>query len=439
MKGDNKILLDIRKKIRKKQLKIAVIGLGYVGFPLALEFAKKGIKVVGIEIDRDRLKAIENSSSYITDISNDQLRKALSSGNFKASGNFTDIKDADAILICVPTPLKGKYLPDISFIKNAMEAVAIYLKDKALVVLESTTYPGTTEEEILPVFERHGFEHEKDFFLCFSPERIDPGNKKFPVQNIPKVMGGISPLATQLATEVYRIIIKRVVCVSSSRAAETVKLLENTFRLINIGLIDELSMMAHKMKIDILEIIQAASTKPFGFMPFYPGPGVGGHCIPKDPLYLHWKAKSFGFHSRFIKLASDFITQMPEYVVKRVSDALLARHRRLKNAKILVMGVTYKKDIKDLRKSPSIDVINSLKKKGARVSYTDPLIPFLKLKGLDLESVEPTNKKLKEFDCVLIATDHSGIDYTGLLENARFIFDTRNVFKGKHKEKVERL
>ena len=435
----NRILADIAKKIKNKQLKIAVIGLGYVGFPLALEFAKKGIKVTGIEIDHGRLKSIANRKSYVSDISDIELREALSGGNFKASANFSDIKEADAILICVPTPLKGKYLPDISFIKNAVEEVALNIKNRALVVLESTTYPGTTEEEILPIFQKRNFKHGKDFYLCFSPERIDPGNKKFPVQKIPKVMGGISPLATMLAMKVYSIIIKKVVCVSSSRAAETVKLLENTFRLINIGLINELSMMAHKMKIDIWEVISAASTKPFGFMPFYPGPGVGGHCIPKDPLYLHWKAKSFGFHSRFIKLASDFINYMPEYVVKRVRDALLERNCKLKGAKILVLGVTYKKDIKDLRKSPSIDVINSLKKKGAKVSYSDPIIPFLKLKGLDLKSVLLTDKKIKEFDCVLITTDHSGVDYGGLLKNAKLIFDTRNVFKGRHKNKVERL
>ncbi len=435
----NKILADIRGKIKNKKVKIAVIGLGYVGFPLALEFVKKGIKVIGIEIDQGRLKSIASRISYISDITNDELKKALTCGNFKASGNFTDIKDADAVLICVPTPLKGKYLPDISFIKNAVEEVAIHTKNMALVVLESTTYPGTTEEEILPIFEKRGFKHGKDFFLCFSPERIDPGNKKFPVQKIPKVVGGFSPLATKLAMEVYHIIIKQVIPVSSARAAETVKLLENTFRLINIGLIDELSMMAHEMNIDIWEVIQAASTKPFGFMPFYPGPGVGGHCIPKDPLYLHWKAKSFGFHSRFIKLASDLINYMPEYVVTRVNHALLARNCKLKGARILVIGATYKKDIKDLRKSPSIDVINSLKKQGARVAYSDSIIPFLRIRGLDLESVRLTDKNIKKFDCVVIATDHSRVNYTRLLENAKLIFDTRNVYKGKHKEKVERL
>ncbi len=435
----DKSLLDLRKKINNKKLKLAVVGLGYVGFPLALEFAKKKVMVTGIEIDADRLKSITQRESYISDISSQELKVIAASGYFKASNNFADIAQVDAVLICVPTPLKGKYLPDISFIKNAVTQVALHLKTGALVILESTTYPGTTEEEILPIFKNRGLQHGRDFYLCFSPERIDPGNQKFPVHKIPKVIGGVTPKATQLAMAVYQIIIKQLVPVSSCRAAETVKLLENTFRLINIGLIDELSMMAHKMKIDIWEVVGAASTKPFGFMPFYPGPGVGGHCIPKDPLYLHWKAKSFGFHSRFIKLASHVINYMPEYIVKRIKEALERMGRKLNGAKILVIGVTYKKDIKDLRKSPSIDVINSLKRHGAKVSYADPLIPFLKLEGLGLESVALTAKKIKEFDCCLIATDHSQVDYAGLLKNAKFIFDSRNVFKGKYAKKVERL
>ena len=435
----DKILSDLNKKIKNKQLRLAVVGLGYVGFPLALEFAKKKVKVTGIEIDAGRLKSIANRKSYISDISSQELRAVFAKGYFKASSSFADIAQVDVVLICVPTPLKGKNLPDISFIRNAVSQVALHLKNGALVILESTTYPGTTEEEILPIFQNRGFRHGKDFYLCFSPERIDPGNKKFPVHKIPKVIGGLSPKATQLAMAVYQIIIKQVVPVSSCRAAETVKLLENTFRLINIGLIDELSMMAHQMKIDIWEVVSAASTKPFGFMPFYPGPGVGGHCIPKDPLYLHWKAKSFGFHSRFIKLASNVINYMPEYIVKRIKDTLERFGRKLKGAKILVVGVTYKKDIKDLRKSPSIDVINSLKRQGVKISYMDPLVPFLKLGELDLKSVALSAKKIKEFDCCLIATDHSQVDYASLLKHAKFIFDSRNVFKGKYAEKVERL
>jgi len=435
----NKTFANLCKKIKNKNLNIAVVGLGYVGFPLALEFAKKHFNVVGFEIDRDRLALIKKQKSYISDISDKELKDAQANGYFKESSDFKNLKQADAVLICVPTPLKGKYLPDISFIVNAVKQVVLNIKPGALIVLESTTYPGTTDEEILPIFEKKGFKHGKDFYLCFSPERIDPGNKKFPVHKIPKVMGGVSPLATQLAMKVYKIILKKVVPVKSARAAETVKLLENTFRLINIGLIDELSMMAHKMKIDIWEVIEAASTKPFGFMPFYPGPGVGGHCIPKDPLYLHWKAKSFGFHSRFIKLATDVINYMPEYIVKRIQDALKERKINLKGSKILVMGVTYKKDIKDLRKSPSIDVINSLKSKGVKVAYSDPLIPFLKLRGINLKSLKLDNNLINQFDCVLIATDHSEVDYVTILKNAKFIFDSRNIFKGKNKNKVARL
>ncbi|MFA5092949.1 MAG: nucleotide sugar dehydrogenase [Candidatus Omnitrophota bacterium] len=435
----NMPLPALTKKIKNKQIKLGVVGLGYVGFPLALEFIKKHIQVIGIEIDRHRLNCIKKNQSYVSDISNQELKNANASGYFTASSNFLAINQCDVILICVPTPLKKKNLPDISFIKSAVKGVAQHIKNGALVILESTTYPGTTEEEILPIFKKNGCQHGKDFFLCFSPERIDPGNKKFPVHKIPKVMGGITPEATALAMVVYKIILHKVVPVSSARAAETVKLLENTFRLINIGLIDELSMMAHKMGIDIWEVIQAASTKPFGFMPFYPGPGVGGHCIPKDPLYLHWKAKSFGFHSRFIQLASNVINYMPEYIVKRVASAMLERKSKLRGAKILVMGVTYKKDIKDLRKSPSIDVICSLKKHGVKVAYCDPIIPFLKLKGLNLKSVILSDQIIKGFDCIIIATDHTKVNYANLLKNAQLIFDSRNVYKGKNTDKVVRL
>ncbi|MDD5097363.1 MAG: nucleotide sugar dehydrogenase [Candidatus Omnitrophica bacterium] len=435
----DKNLSAIRKKIKNKQLKIAVIGLGYVGFPLAIEFAKKNIQVIGIEIDTDRLNSIKRKESYISDVSTKELKNLLSKGNFCATADFSVIQSCDVVLVCVPTPLKRKNLPNISYIKNAVKSAANYIKPGALIVLESTTYPGTTEEELLPIFESFKLEHGRDFFLCFSPERIDPGNTDFPVNKIPKVIGGINAQATCLGAEFYKIIIDKVVPVSSARTAETVKLLENTFRLINIGLIDELAMMAHKMNIDIWEVVAAAATKPFGFMPFYPGPGVGGHCIPKDPLYLHWKAKSFGFHSRFIRLASDVISYMPEYVAMRIQEALFKKNKKSKTAKILVVGVTYKKNIKDLRQSPSIDLIKSLEAKGHLVSYYDPLIPYLKIKGINLKSVELTKNNLVKFDCVVIATDHSTINYKFLLDNAQLIFDTRNVYRGAAKEKVARL
>jgi UDP-N-acetyl-D-glucosamine dehydrogenase len=404
-----------------------------------MEFAKKGLTVIGIEIDKDRLRCIHRRESYISDVPTGILKSLLAKGLFRATGDFSAIKDCDVVLICVPTPLKGKNLPNISYITNAVKEAVTFIKKGALVILESTTYPGTTEEEVLPIFTRNKLRHSRDFYLCFSPERIDPGNKKFPVNKIPKVIGGIDRKATRLGAEFYSIIIDRVVPVSSARTAETVKLLENTFRLINIGLIDELAMMAHKMKIDIWEVVNAAATKPFGFMPFYPGPGVGGHCIPKDPLYLHWKAKSFGFNSRFISLASNVITYMPEYVSLRIKEAISEKGKNIRGARILVLGVTYKKDTKDLRQSPSVDLIRSLKRRGAAVSYSDPLIPFLKTRDLDLKSVTISKECLLKADCVVVATDHTNFNYGFILNNERLIFDTRNVYKGKIDGKVVKL
>lgn len=424
------------KKIEKKRVNIAVIGLGYVGLPLAIEFAKKKIEVSGIEIDKGRLEHIKAGESYITDVSSDELRAALKSRKFKAGGDFRILRQADIIIICVPTPLKRKYNPNIVYIKQAVRSIYNNLKKGSLIILESTTYPGTTEEVILPILESGGRKHNTDFFLSFSPERIDPGNPDYPVRKIPKIVGGISKEATMLAVAVYKNIIDEVVPVSSARTAETAKLLENTFRLVNIGLIDELAIMANKMDINIWEVIDAAKTKPFGFMPFYPGPGVGGHCIPKDPLYLYWKAKHFGFRSRFIKLASDIINNMPEYCLSRIEHILRGANIALKESRILVIGVTYKKDIKDLRKSPSIDIIESLHKRNIEVSYYDPLIPYLKLNRINLKSVELRKDVLNNFDCVIIATDHSCIDYDLVLKHANLIFDTRNIYKTKKNRKV---
>lgn len=430
---------DFELKIKTKKIKIAVVGLGYVGLPLALEFAEKGIRVIGVEIDKGRLINIKDKRSYITDVSDASLKKSLSCGRFKAEGNFSALKEADVIIICVPTPLKGKYHPDISYIVKAVKSIARHIRAGSLVILESTTYPGTTEEVILPLLEAGGKRHGKDFFLSFSPERIDPGNKDYPIHKIAKVVGGITKEATDLAVMVYGQIVDKVVPVSSARVAEAVKLLENTFRLINIGLIDELAMMAHEMNIDIWEVVEAAATKPFGFMPFYPGPGVGGHCIPKDPLYLYWKAKHYGFRSRFIKLASEIIAVMPEYVVERVIDSLKEKGIAGQRAEVLVLGVTYKKDVKDLRKSPALDIISNFQKKGVHVSYHDPLIPYLKVNQFDLESLDLNSRNIGKFDCVVIATDHSSLDYQLILRSSRFIFDTRNVFKGARSVKVARL
>ncbi len=430
---------EFQQRLKTKEIKIAVVGLGYVGLPLALEFTRKGFAVLGIELDQDRLRHIRKKESYITDVATRDLKQAINSGKFSATADFRSLRQIDVILICVPTPLKRKYQPNISYIRQAVKSIGKNLKKKSLVILESTTYPGTTDEVILPLLEQNNLKHGRDFYLCFSPERIDPGNPVYSVDKIPKVIGGINKDAGYLGGLVYAQIINKVVRVSSTRVAEATKLLENTFRLVNIGMIDEMAMMCYKMNIDIWEVIAAAKTKPFGFMPFYPGPGVGGHCIPKDPLYLYWKAKRFGFHSRFIKLASDMINYMPAYIVKRVEELLEKRGRKLARARILVVGVTYKKDIKDLRKSPALDIIEILQKERALVSYHDPLIPYLKLNQINLKSLELKKAHLNRFDCVLIATDHSTVNYAFILRNAKLLFDTRNIYPYAKDKKVQRL
>ncbi len=432
-------LNDFEQRVQKKEAKVAVVGLGYVGLPLAVAFAKKGFSVRGIELDRDRLLRLKAKKSYILDVPESELVSVLNRGTLQASNDFSSLKDTDVVLICVPTPLKNKYTPNISYIKQAVKSIAGNIKKGALIILESTTYPGTTEEVILPLLEERGLKHNRDFYLVFSPERIDPGNILYPVEKIPKVVGGVTPQATKMAEVFYKQVLTKVVPVSSARTAEAAKLLENTFRLINIGLIDEMAMMAHRMGLDIWEIIEAAKTKPFGFMPFYPGPGVGGHCIPKDPLYLYWKARHHGFNSRFIKLASDVIAKMPEYIAMRVMEILRKNRATGRQVSILVMGVTYKKDIKDLRKSPALDVIAALQKKKARVSYFDPLIPYLKINSISLQSVAFKKEVLRKFDCVVIATDHSTVDYQALRDSAKLIFDCRNVYGGIHDERIIRL
>jgi len=430
---------EFQRKVYRKEIKIAVVGLGYVGLPLAIEFAKKGFSVVGLELDKNRLKHIKEKESYITDIPTKELRRVLAKKKFKATGDFGALKNADVVLICVPTPLKRKYHPNISYIEQAVRSISKNIKKGVLIILESTTYPGTTEEVVLPLLKERNLKHNRDFYLCFSPERIDPGNKSYPLNKIPKVVGGISEAATKLAVLVYKNIIDKVVPVSSARVAETVKLLENTFRLVNIGLIDELAMMAHKMNVDIWEIIEAAKTKPFGFMPFYPGPGVGGHCIPKDPLYLYWKARHQGFKSRFIKLASRVINHMPEYISERVCHLVIKNKKSLRKAKVLVLGVTYKKDVLDLRKSPALDIIDILQKKGIIVSYYDPLIPYLKIDDINLKCIKLNRGNLKKFDSAVVATDHSAVDYDFILKNSKTIFDTRNVYKNIKDPKISKL
>lgn len=436
---NSQILKSFKQKIKKKKLKIAVVGLGYVGLPLACEFAKKGFSVLGIEVDKDRLNFLKKKRSYITDVSTKSLAQVIKSGNLKPTRDFGILKQIDVVLVCVPTPLKGKYQPNISYIISAIKSVAKNMKRGCLVILESTTYPGTTQEVILPIFRRQGHRPPFGVYLSFSPERVDPGNKAYPLNKIPKIVGGINQESTELAGLVYKIIIKDVKCVSSARVAETTKLLENTFRLVNIGLIDEMAMMAHEMGIDIWEVISAAKTKPFGFMPFYPSAGVGGHCIPKDPLYLYWKAKHFGFNSKFIKLASKLTSFMPTYIVSRLEEALKSHHKSLAKSRILIIGVTYKRDIRDLRKSPALEMINILQKRNIKVSYYDPIIAYLKINRINLKSIRLNAANLSKFDCVVIVTDHSKINYNFLLRNSSLIFDTRNVYAKIKNKKIIKL
>ena len=434
-----KVLGEFKRRIRKKKIKIAVVGLGYVGLPLACEFAKKGFSVFGIDLDRDRLRLLKMKKSYITDLSSQSLRKVIQRGRFIPSRDFSILKDIDVVFVCVPTPLKRRYQPDISYIISAIKSIAKNFKPGSLLILESTTYPGTTTEVILPVFQQQGHQPPDGIYLCFSPERIDPGNETYPLNRIPKIVGGINQESTDLARLVYKIIIRKVICVSSARVAETVKLLENTFRLVNIGLIDEMAMMANKMGIDIWEVIEAAKTKPFGFMPFYPSAGVGGHCIPKDPLYLYWKARHFGFSSKFIRLASKITSFMPTYIVQRLEEILVSQNKSLAESRILIIGVTYKSDVKDLRKSPALDVIALLQQRNIRVAYYDPLIPYLRINHINLRSIKFNRSTLAKFDCVVVIIDHSKIDYGFLLKNSSLIFDTRNVYARTKYKKIIRL
>lgn len=425
----------LQNKIVSKKANVAVIGLGYVGLPLAISFAQKGFKIFGIDTNEKRIERLKQGQSYITDVKNKDFASLVRKGILNVSTDFSRLQEADVVIICVPTPIKRKYTPDISYMVSAVRSIAKYLHPGMLIILESTTYPGTTEELIQVELEKSGLKAGQDFFLAFSPERIDPGNKNFDVTRIPKVVGGITETCTQLTALMYGQAIKHIHRVSSAKAAEMTKLLENSFRIVNIGWINEIAQACHKMNIDVWEVIEAAKTKPFGFMPFYPGLGVGGHCIPEDPLYLYWKAKRYGINSKFIKLAADTNAHMPNYVVHRLESFL---KKPLSRSRILVVGVTYKKDVKDLRKSPAIRLVELLKSHST-VDYYDPLVPFLKIGGIDLKSVVFQPKVIKSYDCVVIAVDHSAIDYDAIRKNASRIFDVRNVYKNFKDPKIERL
>ena len=433
--------VKLRDKIVNRKANVGVIGLGYVGLPLAVLFAQKGFKVFGIDINKDRVKRVKRGQSYILDVASQQLKEVIAKKKLKATDDFSVIRKLDAIIICVPTPLKEKKEPDVSYIVSAVEGIKKFMKKGQIVVLESTTYPGTTEEIILPMLESKGFKEGKDFYLAFSPERVDPANPRYKTENTPKVIGGISPKSTRVAKVLYSQVINRVIAASSSKVAEMAKLLENTFRIVNIGLVNEIMLMCDKLGIDIWEVIDIAKTKPYGYMPFYPGPGVGGHCIPVDPIYLSWKANGHGFKARFIDLASYINSQMPHYVVERITRVLNEYKKPLKGSKILVVGVAYKKDVKDLRESPALEIINILQNEKAAVSYYDSYLPYLKIDNIDLKSVKFNRVAFSDKDCVVIVTDHSNVDYEFILKYASLIVDTRNVFKnikGK-KDKVVKL
>jgi len=421
----------LEKIIKTKKANIGIIGLGYVGLPLAVTFAKKGFRVTGIDINKSRIRKIKKGVSYILDVPIRDIKKVIKTKKFSATTDFRQIQLQDAVIICVPTPLGVDREPDMSYIREAVIKIKDNIKPGQIIVLESTTYPGTTREILLPILESTGLKEGEDFYLAFSPERIDPGNAIFATENTPKVIGGMSDKSTKLSCLLYNQVIKKVVPVSSAGAAEMVKLLENTFRIVNIALVNEIAVLCEKLGLNIWEIIEAAKTKPFGFMPFYPGPGVGGHCIPVDPLYLSWKAREHGFETRFIHLADSVNEMMPRYVVERVNGILAKRQISPDNARILIIGIAYKKDVKDLRESPALMIIDIFQRFGADISYFDPLFPYLDIGGIDLECEKMTKKRLRKFDCGILLADHSQMNYKLLADSLSCIFDTRNVFEKK--------
>ena len=428
MKG--MIPVKLMKKIEDRTARVGVIGLGYVGLPLAVEFARQGYRVTGIDLDRGRVKKLNQGRSYISDVPDEVLAPLVREGKLRATHDFQALRELDGVMVCVPTPLRKTRDPDISFIVSAAEALAKYLHREQVIILESTTYPGTTRELILPMLEATGLKVGKDFFLGFSPERIDPGNEQYATDTIPKVVSGVTAACCKVVEALYGQIIRKIIPVSSTDVAEMVKLLENTFRSVNIGLVNEIALLCNRLGVDVWEVIEAAKSKPFGFMPFYPGPGLGGHCIPIDPLYLSWKARQYGFEPRFIDLASLVNGSMPHYVVERVGLALNDRGKALKGSRLLVLGVSYKRDVTDTRESPATEILQLLKGRGAKVSYHDPLVPEFRMDGSVLRSVPLSAKNLSAFDCAVIVTDHRALDYEFIVKHARLIFDTRNALKG---------
>ncbi len=430
---------DLLARLKRKDFTAAVIGLGYVGLPLAVEYAGAGIRVIGIDSDGAKVRAIRSGKSYIDDVPSEMVKAAVDAGLLRVTSDYSALAEADTVNICVPTPLRKTKDPDLSYVVNAAEQVAKYLHRDMLIVLESTTYPGTTDELLVPMFEEKGFTVGKDIFLAFSPERVDPGNPQYSTKNIPKVVGGATPRCTKMAAALYGGALNLVHPVSSATVAEMVKLLENTFRAVNIGLVNEIALMCNRMGIDVWEVIDAAKTKPFGFMLFYPGPGIGGHCIPLDPFYLSWKAKQFGFESRFIELAGVINGQMPHYIVGKIVDALNRFKKSVNGAKVLILGVAYKKDISDVRESPALDILQLLTQKGAKLSYCDPHVPVLAEHGMHMKAEPLSAATLKKADCVVVVTDHSDFDYRLVARESKVVVDARNALKGKNGGKIIKL
>lgn len=428
----------LKERISNKKAHVGVLGLGYVGLPLAVEFARAGFRVTGIDVQQSKVDQFNAGRSYVKDVKDDVFGPLVHSGKLRATADFSVIQQLDTIDICVPTPLRKTKDPDMSFVVSATDAIAQHMHPGLLVMLESTTYPGTTDELLLPKLAASGLQVGKDFFLCFSPERVDPGNPKYQTSNIPKVVGGITPACTEIGALFYKQALETVVPVSSTRVAEMVKLLENTFRMINIGLVNELALMCDRMEIDVWEVIDAAATKPFGFMPFYPGPGLGGHCIPIDPFYLSWKSKEAGIEARFIELAGYINGRMPEFVVEKIQNALNDASKPVRGSHVHLLGTAYKRDIDDVRESPALDIILLLQRRGANVSFSDPYVKQIAINGAQL-AAHPMLPSVKSADCVVIVTDHSGVDYASVVANSKLIVDTRNALKGFRSENIVRL
>jgi UDP-N-acetyl-D-glucosamine dehydrogenase len=420
------------ERLSTRSAVIGVVGLGYVGLPLAVEFAEQGFRVIGLDVTRAKVDQLNRGESYIPDIPTERLQPLVASGKLSATTDIQDLRIANTVSICVPTPLRKTKDPDMSYVIQSVDAVAQICHDGMLVVLESTTYPGTTEEIVVPKLASLGFTAGENVFIAFSPERIDPGNPHYGVRNTPKVVGGVTAACTEVAAALYGTAVETVVPVSTPTAAEMVKLLENTFRAVNIGLVNEMALMCDKLGVDVWEVIRAAASKPFGFMPFYPGPGLGGHCIPVDPHYLSWKLKTLNYNARFIELASEINTNMPLYVVEKVVEGLNDDSRSVRGARIVVLGIAYKRDVDDVRESPALDVISLLEKRGGHVSYHDPYIPSVRLEGETMmQSVPLTDELLESADCVVIVTDHSAFDWQHIADHSKLIVDTRNAIHSR--------